>query len=94
VSIFLRLFSKKVDPNSVLSRKAVLLNQFDFLLDTLENSKFDIVYMENLKQPLTPDERVYFTQQIDRIESAKNVLLWMRSNVISNEKFWKKFLKW
>ena len=78
----------------MLSRKSVLFNQFDFLLDTLENNKFDIVYMENLKQPLTQDERVYFIQQIDRIESAKKVLLWMKSNVDTNEKFWKKLLKW
>lgn len=94
MSVFRRLFSKKIDPNTMLSRKSVLFNQFDFLLDTLENNKFDIVYMENLKQPLTQDERVYFIQQIDRIESAKKVLLWMKSNVDTNEKFWKKLLKW
>lgn len=89
-----KLILRKIDPESVLSRKSVLINQFDFLMDTLENNKFDIMYMENLKNPMTPDERIYFIQQIDRIESAKRVVSWMKSNVVSNEKFWKKLLRW
>lgn len=89
-----KLLFKKIDPDSVVSRKSVLINQFDFLIDTLEHNKFDIMYMENLKNPLTSDERIYFIQQVDRIESAKRVALWMKSNVIANEKFWKKLLKW
>ena len=70
------------------------MNQIDFIIDTLEHNKFDIVYMENLKNPLTPEERIYFIQQIDRIESAKNVLFWLRTNVKVNTSFWKKFLRW
>jgi hypothetical protein len=66
----------------------------DFLLDTLEHSKFDILYMENLKNPLTPDERVYFIQQIDRIESAKKILSWMKGNITDNTPFWRRFVRW
>jgi hypothetical protein len=57
-------------------------------------SKFDIVYMEKLKMPLSPDEKIYFMQQLDRINSSLRILLWMRDNVQVNENFWKKFLKW
>lgn len=95
MSIFSRLFKRvPKDPNLLLHRKDVLNRQLDFLADTLENSKFDIVYMENLKAPLTPDERVYFLQQVDRLESAKNIIWWLKTNVNSHETFWKRFLKW
>lgn len=50
--------------------------------------------MEKLKMPLSPDEKIYFMQQIDRINSAIKILLWFRGNVCENEKFWKKFFKW
>lgn len=92
--MFMKLFRKRVDPTTALARREGLFRQMDFLLDTLEHNKFDILYMENLKNPLTPDERVYFIQQIDRIESAKNILLWMKENIKENTSFWRKFLKW
>lgn len=93
--MLLKLFSKKQsNADKFLYRKNGLLTQMDFLLDTLENSKFDILYMENLKNSLSPDEKVYFLQQIDRIESAKNIIFWLKSNIKNNESFWKKFLKW
>ncbi len=44
--------------------------------------------------PLSPDEKIYFMQQLDRINSSLRILLWMRDNVQVNENFWKKFLKW
>lgn len=94
--MFSKLFGAK-NPTineKFLHRKDTLIAQIDFLLDTLEHSKFDIVYMENLKNPLSPEESVYFLQQIDRIESSKNILLWMRNNVKSNTSFWKKLLRW
>lgn len=89
-----KLLFRRIDPEKYAHRKDVLLNQFDFLLTTLENNKFDILYMERLKQPLTPDERIYFMQQLDRIESAKNVIVWMKNNVLNNENFWRKLLRW
>lgn len=92
MKLFSKLFSKNAD--ALVYRKSALLSQFDFLLDTLENNKFDILYMENLKAPLTTDEKIYFMQQIDRIESAKKTLLWMKANVNSNGTFWKRLLKW
>jgi hypothetical protein len=93
--MFARMFGKKSDDAKFpLHRKSNLITQIDYILDTIENSKFDIVYMENLKNPLTPDEKIYFIQQIDRLESAKNVLLWLRGNVESNTSFWKKLLPW
>lgn len=57
-------------------------------------SKFDIMYMEKLKMPLSPDEKIYFMQQVDRLNSSLRILLWMRDNVQINENFWKRFLKW
>lgn len=90
----MRLFGKKIDPSTVLARKDGLIRQMDFLLDTLEHNKFDILYMENLKHPLTPDEQVYFIQQIDRIESAKKILLWIKENVKENTPLWRRLLKW
>jgi len=57
-------------------------------------SKFDIVYMEKLKMPLSPDEKIYFMQQLDRINSSLRILLWMRDNVQVNENFWQRFLRW
>jgi hypothetical protein len=57
-------------------------------------NKFDIVYMEKLKMPLSPDEKIYFMQQLDRINSSLRILLWMRDNVQVNENFCKRFLKW
>jgi len=50
--------------------------------------------MENLKMPLTSDQKIYFVQQIDRINSAIKILLWFRENVRLNEKFWTKFFNW
>jgi hypothetical protein len=95
VNILSRLFRRTpTDPNLMLHRKDVLVRQFDFILDTLENNKFDIVYMENLKAPLSPDQRVYFMQQVDRIESAKNTILWIKTNMNMNDSFWKRMLKW
>lgn len=88
-----KLFGKKNDAKFPPHRKTNLLAQINHILDTIEHSKFDILYMENLKNPLTPDEKIYFMQQIDRLESAKNVLLWLRGNVESNTSFWKKFLR-
>jgi hypothetical protein len=70
-----------------------VINQLDFLIDTLCMSKMDISYMERLKMPLTPDETIYFTQQIDRINSSLKILLWMRENVVVNDSFWRKFLR-
>lgn len=93
--MLLKLFSRKTsDDSSMLYRRDNLLTQMDFILDTIEHSKFDILYMERLKNPLTPDERVYFIQQIDRLESAKKTLLWMKENAKTNSSFWKRFLRW
>lgn len=94
MSLFTKLFSKKTNQEALLHRQSTLINQFDFLLDTLENNKFDILYMENLKNPLTTDEKLYFTQQIGRIESAIKVTSWMKNNVIHNGSFWRRLLKW
>jgi hypothetical protein len=80
--------------NKYYTRKQTLLVQIDFLLDTLAMNKLDIMYMENLKMPLSPDEKLYFTQQVDRINSAINVLLWMRENVCKNQTLWTKFFNW
>jgi hypothetical protein len=92
----MKFFGRKVKlgPITLLARRDNLLSKMDFVLDTLENSKFDILYMENLKNPLTPDERVYFIQQIDRIESAKKTVLWMKENAKNNTPFWRRLLKW
>ena len=91
-----KIFGKKIgqDSGGLLHRKDTLVAQIDFLLDTLEISKFDILYMEKLKMPLTSEESVYFLQQIDRIESSKRILLWMRNNIQSNSSFWKRLLRW
>ena len=80
--------------NMFSARRDGLVRQIDFLLDTLDHNQFDIIYMENLKNPLTQEEKVYFIQQIDRIQSAKAILTWMRGNVINNTPFWKRFLRW
>lgn len=77
-----------------VSRKHTLLTQIDFLIDTLQSNKFDIVYMEKLKMPLSPDEHVYFMQQVDRINSSIKILLWMRNNIVANTRFWTKFFVW
>lgn len=90
----LRRILTRATSNEMPHRRINLLKQVDFLIDTLSMSKLDILYMENLKMPLTPDERIYFTQQIDRINSALKILLWMRHNIETNQKFWKKFLHW
>lgn len=90
----MRLLGKNVDASTVFARREGLMKQLDFLLDTLENNKFDILYMENLKNPLTHDEQVYFIQQIDRIESAKKILLWMKDNAQQNTPLWRRFLRW
>lgn len=90
-----KIFGKKLhDESSMLYRRDGLLRQMDFLLDTLEINKFDLLYMDNLKNPMSPDERIYFLQQIDRIESAKRIVLWMRDNASDNSSFWKRLLKW
>jgi len=88
------IFKRTKETDEPTHRRDVLIRQFDFILDTLENNKFDIVYMENLKNPLTSNEKVYFLQQIDRIESAKGIVLWMRDNASRNTSFWKRLLKW
>ena len=92
--MILNWFRKNPQDNSPLHRKDTLLSQLDFLFDTLEMNKFDIIYMENLKASLTPDEKIYFIQQIDRIESAKKILIWMKTNVENNQTFWKRLLRW
>ena len=97
VEHFIKLFkrSKTADLHSNLYyRKTGLLRQIDFLATTLENAKFDIVYMENLKMPLTPDENIYFLQQVDKINSSLKLLAYMQKNINENESYWKKFLRW
>jgi hypothetical protein len=93
LSLLRRILTRSTS-NEMPQRRINLLKQVDFLIDTLSMSKLDILYMENLKMPLAPDERIYFTQQIDRINSALKILLWMRHNIETNQKFWKKFLHW
>ena len=93
-NLFHRLYSATPLRETFSSRKTTLLTQIDFLIDTLSMNKLDIIYMENLKLPLSPDERLYFMQQLDRINSSIKILLWMRDNVVANESFWKKFLRW
>lgn len=90
----LRRILFKTTSIDVQHRQTNLLKQIDFIIDTLSMSKFDILYMENLKMPLAPDERIYFTQQVDRINSTINTLLWMRHNIETNQSFWKNFLRW
>ena len=80
--------------NNLEYRKSGLVNNIDFIIDTLEQSKMDILYIEKLRMPLTSDEKVYFLQQIDRLNSATKILLWIRKNILSNETFWKKLLRW
>lgn len=75
-------------------RKINLITQLDFLIDTLSMNKLDLMYLENLKMPMTSDQKVYFLQQIDRINSSIKILLWLRENVCRNEKLWTKFLNW
>jgi len=75
-------------------RKNNLVTNIEFLIQSFELSKFDIMYMENLKKPLTHDEQIYFVQQIDRINSSIKILNWMKDNVKSNQSFWRKLLKW
>lgn len=85
---------KKSRKEDFLYRKSNLIVQLDFLIDTLNMNKMDLLYMENLKMPLTSDQKIYFVQQIDRINSAIKILLWFRENVRLNEKFWTKFFNW
>lgn len=96
-TIFNTLFKKNLSSgisSNFNYRKINLIKQIDFLIDTLHMNKLDIVYMEKLKMPLSPDEKLYFLQQIDRINSSIKILMWFRDNIESNKKFWTKFLKW
>jgi hypothetical protein len=61
-------------------------------MDTLESAKLDILYMEKLRMPLTPEENVYFISQIDRINSAVSILLWMQNNIKSKKGFFNRFV--
>lgn len=73
-------------------RKVNLLSKIDFVLDTLHMNKFDIFFMESLKMPLSQDQEIYFTQQIDRINGAIKTLCWIRENVESNDRVFRKLL--
>ena len=53
--MILNWFRKNPQDNSPLHRKDTLLSQLDFLFDTLEMNKFDIIYMENLKKILNEE---------------------------------------
>lgn len=75
-------------------RRLNLMTQIDFVLDTLEMMKLDIVYMENLKMPMTQDEKIYFTSQVQRLDGAISILLWLRGNVQENTSLWSKLLVW
>lgn len=57
-------------------------------------NKLDIVYMENLKMPLTQEEKIYFVQQLNRIEQSIKILTWMRTKVLENSRFWRKLVSW
>lgn len=91
-NLFRRILTKRTYSDDS-HRKVTLVTQIDFLIDTLHMSKLDIMYMERLKMPLTPDETLYFAQQVDRLNSSIKVLLWMRENVVHNETFWRKMLR-
>lgn len=93
-NFFVKVSKRSLSKELFRSRKSTLLTQIDFLIDTMNISTFDIMYMENLKMPLTPDEKIYFLQQIDRLNSSVKILQWMRNNVESNETFWTKLLRW
>jgi len=81
-------------PNNLFHRKLGLNRQLEFVMDTLECAKFDIVYMENLKMPLTSDENLYFVQQVDKINSSLKILEYMQKNIHENNSYWKRFLRW
>jgi hypothetical protein len=85
--------SNRTIPNDVvLYKQNNLVKQIDFLMDTLESAKLDILYMEKLRMPLTPEENVYFISQIDRINSAVSILLWMQNNIKSKKGFFNRFV--
>lgn len=94
MSRFFSFLSSKKTTNVYTQRKFGIINQIDFLLDTLHGNKLDIVYMENLKMPLTQDEKIYFVQQLNRIERSIEILSYFRVKVLENSNFWKKFLNW
>lgn len=84
--------SERTIPNDVIIyRQNNLIKQIDFLLDTLESAKMDMLYMEKLKMPLTPEEQIYFISQIDRINSAITILVWMQNLVKAKRGFFSKF---
>lgn len=93
-NVFLRLLEKirsRTLSSNQKEKKILLVAKIDFLIDTLLSNKLDILYMEHLKMPLTQEEKIYFTQQVDRIQNSIDILLWMRENVLQNSGFWKKF---
>ena len=86
---------RRTPPKSFFTnRKSTIITQIDFLIDTLNMNILDITYMESLKMPLSPDERIYFIQQLDRLNSSIRILTWMRVNAVSNDKFWTRLLRW
>lgn len=86
--------SERTVPNDVLIYKQNnIIKQIDFLLDTFESAKMDILYMEKLKMPLTPDEQIYFISQIDRINSAIAILVWMQNSVKTKNTVFKNLLR-
>lgn len=77
-------------------RKKSLVSNIDFLIDSFLMCKFDIIYMQKLNIPLSDQDKIYFEQQIDRLNHSIKILSWMRNNIMDNSKpkFWRKFLKW
>ena len=88
----LQTFSTKDLSSKLDCRQHNLIQKIDFVIDTLESAKLDIFYMERLKLPLTTDEQIYFVQQVDKINGAIQILLWMRKNMMSKNRFWRYFL--
>lgn len=83
--------------DKIIVKKRALTHQEKItrVIDILENCKFDIVYMDNLKQPLNDYEFRYFQDQVARINGAIHFLTWFRDNMIIKERksFWERIWK-
>lgn len=76
----LNLFKKKVAKNTEMSYNTTIesdiptMEEIDFIINTIENSRLDVAYIEQINLRMSQDERLYLIGQMDKLNKSINIL--------------------
>jgi len=65
----------KIDYTTTVDKIDIPNNDdIDFIINTIENSKLDVVYIEQINLRISQDERLYLIGQMDKLNKSIKIL--------------------